>query len=274
MIVPEDELTIQRMLGVLDVPADIHDEYLRRVRFLHREVAGGPIGPGMLVDLLRFLGYEPAVSGSKQQNDCDWREIERGTRVQIRRNGYWTEVAMECRFEGFVDSGTLAVLLPGGRVDEFARHDVRIANLVDAGIETPGVTPTDMFELAGSMRDGRAETDARTQQLESSAEVGDTVSPVLLNELPHQYPPGELNESGELRTLEEPSPAAWPVTDWKNLKKGDPVWAREVIDGEVELYEGKFVKKSPKIVKVLLVDESGQEIERAFPEGDVRQPDA
>lgn len=273
MIVPEDELTIQRMLGVLDVPADIHDEYLRRVRFLHREVAGGPMGPGMLVDLLRFLGYEPAVSGSQHQSDCDWRTVDRGTRVQIRRNGYWTEVAMECRFEGFVDSGTLAVLLPGGRVDEFPRHDVRIANLVDAGVETAGVKPTDMSKLAGSMFDGRAEADARTQQLEAGLAAGDTVSPDFTNEIIDRGPPGELNESGELRTLDEPSEAAWPVTDWKILKKGDPVWAREIVDGEMELYEGKFVKKSPKIVKVLLVSEAGEEVERSFPESDVRQPD-
>lgn len=272
MIAPEDELTILRMLGVQDVPADIHDEYLRRVRFLHREVSGGPMGPGMLVDMLRFLGYEPAVSGSQQPNACDWREVERGTRVQIRRAGRWTEAAMECRFEGFVDSGTLAVLLPSGRVDEFPRHDVRIANLVEAGIETAGVTPTDISKLEGTMRDGRAETDARTQQLEQQPEPSDIVSPTI-DEPTTERPAGELNEDGELRTLDEPAPPAWPVTDWKKLKKGDPVWAREMVDGEIEVYEGKFVKKSPKIVKVLVVNESGEEEERAFPEGDVRQPD-
>ena len=266
MILPDDELTIQRMLGVTTIPADIHDEYLRRVRFLHREVAGGPMGAGMIVDMLRFLGHEPRESGSTQSPVTDWRQVNRGERVQVRRAGHWTAKDVECRFDGFVDSGTLAVLLPGGYVDEFNKYDVRLLEQDDSGVK--------QLDTSDTMRDGTVETDAKTkmviaepvdEQVDATQLGNDTVSP--------ENPPSNirLNGEGEIEEIIPPAPS-WPIPDWKKMKKGDPVWVREVIDGEEEMLDGKFVKKIPKNVKVLIAVD-GEEIERSFPESNVRQPD-
>lgn len=258
MILPEDEMTIQRMLGKSLIPSDIHDEYMARVRFLHKEVSGGPMGPGMIVDMLRFLGYMPSNGGGQQDGPPDWRSVDRGTLVQVRRAGHWTSPEMECRFEGFVDSGTLAVLLPGGRVDEFNKCDVRLKPLGE---------DISQEDLGGTMRDGKPEPDDRLS-LVDDAPQGVPEDPA---EDPRQDPPGEVNEKGELVSLDEPTPS-WPTPSWRTLKKGDPLWVREWVDGEPEVHDAKFVKKIPKNVKVLMVV-GDEEVERTFPQADVRKPD-
>ena len=105
----------------------------------------------------------------------------------------------------------------------------------------------------------------RSSQLARTQLGNDTVSP--------ENPPSNirLNGEGEIEEIIPPAPS-WPIPDWKKMKKGDPVWVREVIDGEEEIYDGKFVKKIPKNVKVLIAVD-GEEIERSFPESNVRQPD-
>lgn len=272
MILPDDEMTIQRMLGVGVVPSDVHDEYMNRVRFLHREVAGGPMGPGMVVDMLRFLGYEPGKTGSTQTGVLDWRKVDRGTLVQVRRAGHWTAAEMECRFEGFVDSGTLAVLLPGGRVDEFNKCDVRILE-----VDTEGIVPPEEG-LGGTMRDGAPDPDARVGLLDDKPadEPSDSLShegePQDSDAKQADASAGKLNEDGELVELTEPSPA-WPKPEWKSLKKGDALWVRERLGDETDVHDAKFVKKIPRNVKVLMVVD-GEEVERTFPDCDVRTPDA
>lgn len=274
MILAQDEMTIQRMLGCNEVPADVHDEYLKRVRFLHRETAGGPMGPGMVVDMLRFLGFEPAISGSDNPDMVDWRQVERGTRVKVRRAGRWTASDVVCRFEGFVDMGTLAVELPGGRVDEFNKCDVKILaiNPEIAGLEQESAK-------SGTMLDGKAEPDARLQlQKEDSSDESedDTVSAAFDPELD--------SESSELSAddpaLQPPSSPWPPAPDWKTLKEFTPVWVREKVgegaDAEFDLHDGKFVSRLPGgRIKVKLVVGDGEdveEIEKVFPQDDVRLP--
>ena len=274
MILPDDEMTIQRMLGVSEIPADVHDEYLDRVRFLHREVSGGPLGPGMVVDMLRHLGYSPGDSGSTQGGVKDWRSVDRGTRVQVRRAGHWTAADMECRFEGFVDSGTLAVLLPGGRVDEFNKCDVRLLEEESDGVIRPDES------VGGTMRDGSADPDARLDLYEKDAkespsdeaEGSQSSDQDSESEGPSDAPAGKLNEDGELVELNEPV-QSWPRPSWRSLKKGDDLWVRERVGDEVDVHDAKFVKKIPKNVKVLMVVD-GEEVERTFPDTDVRTPDA
>ena len=273
MILAQDEMTIQRMLGCNEIPQDIHDEYLRRIRFLHRETSGGPMGPGMIVDLLRFMGCEPAVSGSDNPAMVDWREVERGTRVKVRRAGRWTANDVVCRFEGFVDMGTLAVELPTGRVDEFNKCDVRILAIN----ENPGIVPDKVEQ--GSMQDGKVEPDARIElepEVEPEPEQSptDNLSPVTEPELP------ELTEySPELYGA---SRSSWPPAPvWKELQPFTAVWVRETIgegrDAEVDIHDAKFVSRIPggKIKVRMVVGEGDniEEIERVFPQDDVRVPE-
>jgi len=264
MILAQDEMTIQRMLGCNEVPVDVHDEYLRRVRYLHRETAGGPMGPGMVVDMLRFLGYEPGVTGSDNPGMVDWRQVERGTRVRIRRAGKWTAKDVVCRFEGFVDMGTLAVELPGGYVDELNKCDVQVLSKEDIG-ENIGFVPDDKQQV-GSFIDGTPEPDAR----------------VSLPEPEQPEPSGQEEElTADSPELQPPGPAWPPVPDWKLVKELDPVWVRERVgegkDAEIDVHDAKFLKRIPggKIKVKMVVGEGDEleEVERVFSQDDVRLPE-
>ena len=274
MILAQDEMTIQRMLGCNEVPADVHDEYLKRVRFLHRETSGGPMGPGMIVDMLRFLGFEPAISGSDNPEMVDWRDVERGTRVRVRRAGRWTASDVVCRFEGFVDMGTLAVELPGGRVDEFNKCDVKllVINQEIQGLDQQAAQ-------AGTMRDGKAEPDARLSLQDVSPDdvPSDSVTDSVTDSLSVDQEPEIDADDPELQPPSSPWP---PAPDWKSLKEFTPVWVREKIgdgaDAEFDLHDGKFVSRLPGgRIKVKLVVGDGEdveEIEKIFPQDDVRLP--
>lgn len=282
MIVPQDEFMLQTMLGVSTIPTDIADEYLKRIRYLHRATSGGPMGAGMLIDVLRFLGYEPASGVKTPEGQTDWRSVKIGTRVNVRRAGRWTLSTAVCRFAGFVDAGSLAVELPGGHVDEFMRHDVRIA-ISDMPVELDAAS----FEHKEGLQDVRLEQNAMTELLGRAskpqrpslretfpAEVED-----LFDDLLDQSPgdadsrDADSRDNLSLETPAEPVPLdsvslksmplepeppepepeessendeieELPQTDWKTVEAGTPVYARFVApDGEVELHDATFARR-------------------------------
>jgi hypothetical protein len=288
VIVPQDEFMLQSMLGVDTIPDDILDEYLKRVRYLHKATSGGPVGAGMLVDMLRFLGHEPAVGGAKVPgSQVDWRNIKIGTRVNVRRAGRWSLASTVCRFAGFVDMGTLAVELPGGRVDEFMRFDVRIA--ID---DVPSELHRESFDHKEGLQDVRLEQNAMTELLDVkqlpeqvAAQVTDQATdnvsvetdPVLLEtveETAEEVVEENVGENvgekfGEKfgenveETIEEPEYELPPIpmVDWKEVPKGSAVYARIIApDGEAELHDAIFKRrlKNGKIVVVV----NGEETER------------
>jgi hypothetical protein len=268
VIVPQDEFMLQSMLGVDTIPDDILDEYLKRVRYLHKATSGGPVGAGMLVDMLRFLGHEPVVGAAKASGaQVDWRNIKIGTRVNVRRAGRWSLASTVCRFAGFVDMGTLAVELPGGRVDEFMRFDVRIA--VD---DIPSELHRESFDHKDGLQDVRLEQNAMTELLDAKrppeddivsveAEPGLLETPVFLEsaeESTEELTEEIVGEGAEAPEYELP-PA--PAVDWKEVPKESAVYARIVApDGEVELHDAIFKRrlKNGKIVVVV----NGEETER------------
>jgi len=271
VIVPQDEFMLQAMLGVTTVPADVADEYLKRVRYLHRATSGGPMGAGMLVDILRFLGYESTAGVKTPEGQVDWRSVKIGTRVNARRAGRWSLAGSVCRFAGFVDSGTLAVEVPGGRVDEFMRFDVRIA------IEdTPaGIDPKN-FKHQDGLQDVRLEHNAMIELLDKVAPSvsddigysiggrnGDSVSDIIGDIVSHEssisFEP-EPDPEADQTPDEDELPEIVQV-DWKAVSTGTPVYARLVaLDGESELHDAKFQRrlKNGKIVVVL----NGEEAEK------------
>lgn len=262
VIVPQDEFNLQIMLGVSSIPGDITDEYLRRVRYLHRVTSGGPMGPGMLIDMLRFLGYEPASGEKTPSGDTDWRSVKIGTLVNVRRAGRWSLASTVCRFVGFVDSGTLAVEVAGGRVDEFMRHDVRLAT--DA---VPEELDRESFIKKEDWGNARDESNPLVEILDrepedtsepeyDQADSSDTVS-VDESEPPEE--PGELLE-----------PEAFPEVDWQKVKANTPVYARLAVGDEMELHDATFQRrlKNGKIAIVL----KGEEQEMFIQPTDCRLP--
>jgi hypothetical protein len=281
VIVPQDEFMLQSMLGVDTIPDDIADEYLKRIRYLHRATSGGPMGPGMLIDVLRFLDYEP-ISGTKTpEGQTDWRSVKIGTRVNVRRAGRWTLATAVCRFAGFVDSGTLAVELPGGRVDEFMRHDVRIA-----ASDMPPELDAASFEHKEGLQDVRLERNAKIELLDGhrndlKPEVAAIPEDLEQGGMPPDDDPICDNVSQELVSQEiaTQKPEAQktddlPVTtdaDWKAVKQGTAVYAWITApDGEPELHDATFQRrlKNGKIAVVV----NGEEAERFLLSKDCRLP--
>lgn len=106
MILPNDEDTIRRMLGVQEIPTSVLPEYVLWLRMHHRDGASGPLGHDLCLCLLRSLKLEPPKVTERAQ-DVDWRSIPVGTKVVIK-DGHTTSYGT---YRGKVDYGTLGVMI-------------------------------------------------------------------------------------------------------------------------------------------------------------------
>jgi hypothetical protein len=125
MIHPQDERSLQRMLGESEIPTELVAEYELRLSLYHRDGNSGPLGTVGMIDLVRSLGLgrKPAVENAKV---VSWRDYpnDGSVRVEARFFGEW----MPGVYLGFVDSGTIAVRIDGDAFVKECRPDmVRIA---------------------------------------------------------------------------------------------------------------------------------------------------
>lgn len=122
MLIGQDLETLQRLLGVQDIPEKYVQEYEIR-KHLHDLRDSGPLGTVAIIDLLRFCKYEPPPK-IKVEQEIDWRSVKKGTRVECIVRQEWTPG----EFLGFGELGVLHVQLDHKDwVTEFPRKLVRIA---------------------------------------------------------------------------------------------------------------------------------------------------
>lgn len=74
MIHPQDEQSLQRLLGVETPPKSVLDEYRIRLALFHRDGHSGPLGTIALIDLVRSQGLKPPVI-PKDKTVVDWRTV-------------------------------------------------------------------------------------------------------------------------------------------------------------------------------------------------------
>lgn len=138
--IPESEIT-----------PEIEREYKLRQQMYHSRGGQGMLPVDMVIDLLRFCGYEPPFVRPKPK-PTDWRNVPLGAAV-IVDNGH---VKVLGEFVGIIEMGTLAVRI-AGRVNlpDFPAHQVSLA---------PEVLPPDVFtedaendQPAGELIDDPAE---------------------------------------------------------------------------------------------------------------------
>lgn len=211
MIVPDDELCIQTMLGIDAIPEDIEHEYMVRVRMLHRQLAGGPIGPVAIVDMLRSLDYgPPTVVKDKNSKTIQWRSLEPGTQLEVFKGGKWRK-DLYATFQGEVGGGTIAVKVDG-RIDEYNSCDLRLS---DDGL--PDDVDIESFTEPG--KHSAPQADARLSILDDKNEVEKKI------------------ESEKIHPDDEP-PIQPPLknVNWGTVKKGTEIWFR---DGE-DVYDAIF----------------------------------
>jgi len=123
-IVPEDEQSILRMLGLREVPPDVALEYQYRITWFHGFGHSGPLGIEGLVNLLRFLDYKPkSLSAPKQE--VDWDSVPKGQRVEARLHGDWKLGV----FKGFGDNYVLQIKFDDDEsIREVPKHMARLSD--------------------------------------------------------------------------------------------------------------------------------------------------
>lgn len=228
MIVPDDEQCIQQMLGIDIIPDDIETEYMIRARMLHRQLAGGPIGPVAIVDLLRSLGYGPPPPPVvNAEGRIDWRRVERGTPVTIRLQGKWQD-QLPTTFQGEIGGGTLAIMENDRYINEYNAYDVRLS--------TQGL-PSDVNVSSFRGEPTNVNTaDARLSLVEEPPH--DIVSHDNLGEPESEIEVESSDSDGDIGSDDEVPDIPVPQTEvkWGLIKKGTEVWYR---DGE-DLHVAKF----------------------------------
>ena len=185
MIAPQDEQSLQRMLGQDVIPADVAAEYTLRKRMFDGDGSGGPLGTLGCIDLLRFLGHAPPALAAAA-GDVEWHNLPQdgSLSVEARFFGDWKLGV----FLGFVEHGILAVKLDeDGIVHECHRHIVRLTARKSVTLEKP-------IDDDGP--------DARINLIK----------------------PAEAASGPDDLVVDEPEVAEFGAQDWSLAKSGDEVW--------------------------------------------------
>jgi len=246
-LIPDDELCVQQMLGIVDIPEDIEREYMIRARMLHRQLAGGAIGPVAIVDMLRSLDYgPPPPQVVNADGNADWRRIDPGTEVEVRISGEW--VRGDCTFAGEIGGGTVAVKVKGN-IDEFNSFDVRIPS---------GELPSDVDAESFSVEADRPVGDARLSLLND--DPSKDIEPLPKNEVEKLPVQGDIGSDDEVPPHRPATMVAGEKIDWRTVKKGSEVWLR---DGD-DIRDAKFLRNVNPGKAVVVVDGAEREVDRAF----------
>ena len=106
------------------IPKDIAEEYQIRIGMLHQG-GGGDLGAQMILEMLRFLGYQRKVTPTKR-DEIVWEEVEVGTAVIVAGRD---KMFQRGEFRGRIGpGGPLAIKIDGDEwVQEVAPENVEIS---------------------------------------------------------------------------------------------------------------------------------------------------
>lgn len=221
MFTPEDEQTFLQLFDGQEIPEDVREMYGRVVRDLHRVSGGGSMGPLACAMIKEMCGYSSLHTGPIQEEGVDWRRIESGTPVSVRRpDGHFSgEIdGRVYRFDSIVGAGTLAIKTPDGAIDEYFASNVSLY-LGPAG-EEGGDTVSLDDELPEKWE---GEPDVKTEPT------------------PDTEPDTEPDDTPPPNAGQPIVPDVMPEVDWKHVTEGTEVWVR---DGE-DMLEGTFQRPVP-----------------------------
>ena len=127
-----DQLLIKTMLGVSEIPKELEQEYTLRLRMLRLIGSTGPLGSVGLIDLIRYLGFDPA---EEPLPDVPWERYPANETIRVAVR--WTDQIgapwLHGVLCGVLDSGKVAVRMVSGPdrfesiVRTFDRSYVRLA---------------------------------------------------------------------------------------------------------------------------------------------------
>lgn len=251
---PQDQDNLTKMIGK-EPNAEVLAEYQERIQFYHRGGGSGPLGPLGLTDLLRYMGYSPP-SHKKMDGVTDWHAIQLRHPVEAYFFGQW----IPGTFEGFVESGTLAIRLRDDPIVRECRRDiVRLAALDPYASQRAQDAPPPraaLLQEAPLVHPPKAKSKAKPKQnprLEQLSSALDAEEPSAPHDPASEETPGaELLNSGT-----EPYP-------WDTASEGDVVWVSldgDFHDGE---YAGEYEQQGG-VISRLKVRIKGEEESRFVP---------
>ena len=123
MMAPQDEDDLQRICGG-NIPKEVSEAYSEVIRLKHKCEAG-PLGMHACVLLAYSCGVR-AGETTHTAKSIPWREVIRGTPVDVRRDDKWSEGA-EFTFDSQCGQGTIAVKMGPDTITEFNAVDVRLS---------------------------------------------------------------------------------------------------------------------------------------------------
>lgn len=206
----QDQETLQRILGLDELPENVLQEADLRTQMYHRSGASGPMGSLAMIAMVREMKLAPSASATAKSGKQDWRELPQDGSVRIEAGPFFGSM-LPGVFLGFVQAGTLAVHLDDdnpGFVREVRADMVRMAadqRPLQDGIED---APTPDARINLPMASKKAK----------SAEV---------DEAPVEFEDPENESAAEF--------------DWSVMQAGDPVY---VEDEDGKGFEGKFKRKA------------------------------
>lgn len=215
-------------------------EYILRQRMFHAMGEQGPLPRTMLVDLLRFLDFQPpARKAPLKAMEIRWDDIRIGARVLVSPDDKQPLKQFYGTFKGKPEPGYLSVLLDGavgGWVDEFPMRMVTLAPadapsfvapeelLLDSLKPAPEPPPVVVFSDDDDLRASNTAADD-----EDDALPFDEVESVQV--------PGTVDRADPEGRVKAPVMAK----DWSEVDPGAHVM---YVDGE-DLLDAEFIEDGP-----------------------------
>src|SRR5688572_17579124 len=94
MLHPDDELTLQRLIGRNDLPQALRDKAELWTRLYHRDGHAGRIGTLPLVILVDQFNLAPPPPPVDTSLD-DWRNVPVGTRIECKQFGDYVQAVYQ-----------------------------------------------------------------------------------------------------------------------------------------------------------------------------------
>ncbi len=226
----------------MEIMADeaLGHEYITRQRMYHAMGQQGELTPPMIIDMLRFLGFEPpARKAPLKPMEIRWEDYRVGTRVSVAPDDAQPLKQLYGVYKGKPEPGRVSVLLDGsvgGWVDEFPMRQVALAPagapsfvapeepLVESLRPAPApVEPVQAFDDEDE-DDREIETDEEEDGLPTETEEAVVA-------------PGNVDRADPEGRVKAPV----MENDWSEIDPGTPVIFK---DGD-ELLDAEFIEDGP-----------------------------
>lgn len=236
-----DAMAAATSLSEMEIMAHdkIGPEYIIRQRMYHALGQQGELPPPMIIDMLRFLGFEPpARKAPLKPMEIRWEDYRVGTRVIVAPDDAQPLKQLYGVYKGKPEPGRLSVLLDGavgGWVDEFPMRQVALAPSGAPSFVPPEEPLVDSLRpLPEPSANGELHDDEDT---DFEVETGEEEDELPADETEAVQTPGSIDRADPEGRVKVPV----MEKDWSEIDPGTPVVYQ---DGD-DLLDAEFIEDGP-----------------------------